>query len=53
MLIQYMKPDILILIETRINSSYIHNLLGRTPFNQFVVVEANVFSEGIWLFWND
>lgn len=46
-LVKSVTPNILILIETRVSSSFIYSFVGRTAFTHFVAVEANDFAGGI------
>ncbi|XP_071939846.1 uncharacterized protein [Coffea arabica] len=46
-------PMILVLVETRTSSDKGARILRRFNFNQMAFVEAQGFSGGIWMFWND
>lgn len=51
-LVKSVSHDILILIETRVPSSYVSNFIGRTIFTHYVAAEANGFAGDIWILWN-
>lgn len=45
-------PDILILLETKIHSSGVMNVLVNTEYTNMLAVEASGFVGEIWLLWN-
>lgn len=51
-MISHYKPDILILLETRICEDKADKLCGRLRYQQWVRVECVGFRGGIWDFWN-
>lgn len=52
-LIKQFSPSIIILVETSVLSSYVHPILDKYVFNEFVVAEACGFAGGTWVLWND
>lgn len=52
-LIKTTVSDILVLLETRVNSSCIHNFLAHTSFSGFLAAEADGFAGGIWVLWSN
>lgn len=46
------NPNILILVETRVSSSYINCILHKSNYTNFLAVEACGFSGGIWMIWD-
>lgn len=52
LLLRSNNPDILILEETRVQSTYITNFISKTNFDAYLVVEARGFSGGIWVLWD-
>lgn len=52
LLVRKYSCSILVLLETRVNSSYINSNLAKSCFTYFIVSEAIGFSGGIWVLWN-
>lgn len=52
LLINRYKSNILVLIETRVNSVFADKIVDITNFSDKIVVEAVRFSGGIWVMWN-
>lgn len=46
------RPDIVILIETRISGDQANNVIFSLGYERFIKVDAMGFSEGIWVLWN-
>lgn len=53
LLVRSNNPDILILEEPRVHSKFIARITASTRFNAHIVIEANGFSGGIWILWDD
>lgn len=51
-LIRTYSSDILILLETRVQSSNVVDILNRSYLSSFLASEANGFAGGIWILWN-
>lgn len=51
-LINSVHPDILILMETRVHSSFVLSFISSSVFTHFAATETIGFSGGIWLLWN-
>lgn len=45
------RPDILFLMEPRVNSNKGRRILRQFSFSHFIVVEADGFAGGLWCFW--
>lgn len=52
LLINRYKSNILVLIETRVNSLFADKIVDITNFSDKIVVEAVRFLGGIWVLWN-
>lgn len=52
LLVRIHHCSILVLLETRVNSSYINAIISKSSFTNFFVSEAMGFSRGIWVLWN-
>lgn len=52
-LIKCNNSDILILVETHVDSRYVSHILEKTHFTHFMAAEAIAFSGGIWVIWDD
>ena len=48
-----MRPDILVLMETKIPSSRAGNIMSALGYNYWELVEGEGFSGGIWMAWNN
>lgn len=48
-LVKNHRPEILILVETRVPSAHARRVLRNSRLNRIAVVEANGFAGGIWL----
>lgn len=46
------KPDMVILIETRLSGDRANSVIFALGFERFVKVDAIGFSSGIWVLWN-
>ncbi|GMJ08574.1 hypothetical protein HRI_004526600 [Hibiscus trionum] len=51
LMVQVQKPDIVALVEPRINGRKADNFIRRSGFEFSYRVEANGFSYGIWVLW--
>lgn len=51
-IIHVRKPDILLLLETRMQSEGADWILDRFHFTEMVAVEARGFAGGLWCFWD-
>lgn len=47
-----LKPDILVLLETRVDAGRASNICKRIGFSEVFAVHGNGFAGGIWVAWN-
>lgn len=52
-ILQTQKPDILVLMETRISGKKADEVIRRTTYDCSYRVEAKGFSGGIWMIWKE
>lgn len=51
--IQCYSHEILILMETRVDSSMIHKISAKSQFSRAIWAEASGFAGGIWVLWDE